>query len=189
VRSRLSRPLVVAFYSPKAGSGMRDTTPDKFARQFRRFPLPASRFPLSPRPAMDVEDRAATTLAADQPVPLASISQPEGATTDLAPRHCHHASRTHRRFPRCELLANLLELSRAVLRRPRPRPRPTVTHSGIRTTILPNCCPLWSLSKACRPCEMSNTESTSGVSRPARNSLVTASNSDSFPIVEPMMSH
>ena len=143
--------------------------------------------PLRPGAAMDVEDRAATTLAADQPVPLASIAQPEGATTNLAPRHCHHASRTHRRFPRCEFLANQLEFSRSVLRR--PRPRPTVTHSGIRTTILPNCCPLCSRSKAWRPCEMSNTESTSGVSRPARNSLVTASNSDSFPIVEPMMSH
>src|SRR6059058_5908061 len=132
---------------------------------------------------MYIEDRAATTFAADQPVALPCVTQAEGSASDFAASHGNTAARADRHFPRGKLLANLSQLQRGVL-------RATLGHqSGIRTTIFPNCWPLASRSNACLPWEMSNTESTSGVRRPARNSLVTASNSESLPIVEPIMSH
>src|SRR5882762_3332743 len=150
-------------------------------------------------PALNVEDRTATALAAYKPVPVASITQAEGPAANFATRHRNAAPRAERHLAGCKLVADLLQFARGVLcqvllGRPVPcirRLRGIIDRhqSGIRTTILPNCWPLCSRSNACRPCEMSNTESTSGIRCPAWNSLVTASNSASLPIVEPMMSH
>src|SRR5258706_12611428 len=120
---------------------------------------------------MDVEDRAAAALAADEPIPLSCVAEPKGSAADLATRHCNVAARTDWHFPGRELAAYLLKLGRRVLRQSFVNGRVLarafraiiVGHqSGIRTTIFPNCCPLWSRSNAARPGAMSNTESTTG---------------------------
>ncbi|MFL5488853.1 MAG: hypothetical protein ACJ8AJ_10265 [Gemmatimonadaceae bacterium] len=65
---------------------------------------------------MDIEDRAATALAAYQPVALTRITQAERAATDLAARHGNAAPRTEWRFAGDELGADLLQLALTVLR-------------------------------------------------------------------------
>src|SRR6202030_1704528 len=131
-------------------------------------------------PTLNIEDRAATAFAADQPVPVASITQAEGSAANFAARHRHVAPGAKRHSAGCKLVADLLQLARGVLRQvllrrlviPSIRGLRRIVdrhQSGIRTTILPNCWPLWSRSNPCRPCEMSNTESMSGMRCPAWN--------------------
>src|SRR5258706_2183716 len=127
---------------------MRETGKDNNAPIVARREIDIILSSLGPGPALNVEDRAATALAAYQPVPVASITQAEGPAANFASRHRHTAPGTERHLAGCKLVADLLQLARGVLCQvPLGRLLPRIRRfrgiidrhqSGIRTTILPN---------------------------------------------------
>src|SRR5688572_10468436 len=144
-----------------------------------------------PRAPLEVEQHAPMALRTEQPFALSRVSQPEAAPTDRALVHPDLAPRTvgvpvlrvrlaHRALLRGLELCALSHWW----------PRRSAAHASlIRTTTFPNCSPLASRAKASRAFASGWTESTTGASRPAASSATTASNSASFPIVEPRIDH
>jgi len=124
---------------------------------------------------------------ANQPLPFSCIAESETPAADRARRHRDMAARTVGNLAARERLAHLPLFGRVELRLLVGMLR-FVGH-GIESTILPNCAPSFRRSKALRPSAIGKTLSTGGASRPAENSATIASNSASFPMVEPISDH
>src|SRR5437899_10234041 len=138
-------------------------------------------YSLQSRPALDVEDDAAPARSANQPLALPRVAEPERSAADAPDGHLGCVARTGRRLPFGVRLANRPLFGGLV--------SGVLLGHDICTTTLPNCSPLASRSNARRPSSSENTLSTGGMSRPARSSFTTASNSASLPIVEPRSDH
>lgn len=134
---------------------------------------------LQARSPLHIKDDAAATLWAEQPLSLPVVAQPERPATDSPLRQEHRAAGTEGGLPALHRLAHGLFFSRREARRFR--------HS--RTTTLPNCAPDESRSKALADSSIDHTESTGGIRSPSRKSAVIASNSASFPMVDPISVH
>jgi hypothetical protein len=94
---------------------------------------------------MDIEDRATPAFMAYQPVSLTGVPESERTAANLAPRHRQFAAWTERTFAGDKFLADLFQLRWGVLGLATivvcaiPRRMRIFAHSGIRTTIFPNC--------------------------------------------------
>ncbi len=128
---------------------------------------------------LHVKDDASATLRAKQPLPLSAVAQPERAATNRPLRHEYRAARAEGDLPALYRLAHGLLLSR----------REACRFAHRRTTTLPNCAPDDSRSKALADSSIGQTESTGGIKSPSRNRAVMASNSTSFPMVDPISVH
>jgi hypothetical protein len=140
-------------------------------------PVPVS----VPRSPLHIEDHASLARGTDQPLTLSRVAKTERAAADAANRHRGAVARTDGRCSARVMFANRAFFVRV-------EACDLVAHDT-RTTTLPNCRALCKRSNAARPSTSGYTLSTTGRSRPARNSFVTESNSVSLPIVDPEIVH